>query len=43
MTKKQKRMEGQMKKFNQKIKEGYKVNWNKTKEEKGKTIITLEK
>ena len=41
--KKQEKMAKQMKKFNEKIKSGYKVNWQKTKQKGNKTIIALEK
>ena len=36
-------MEAEMKVFNQKIKEGYRVNWKETKQQGRKTIIVMEK
>lgn len=41
--KNQEKMEKQIKEFNKKIKEGYKVNWSKTKQVGTKTMISLEK
>lgn len=38
-----KRLEKQIKEFNKKIKEGYKVNYSETKQEDKTTIVALEK